>query len=295
MTRVLSGAILIALAVYVVWFAPRWVFFGVAELLLVLAFVEYSRLASAVGVPIPRAASGAVTVCTSIGVSSTLWVGDAVAASAVALDVVLMSGFVLVAVITLAAWRDPSTALGAGPSTPLGAGLSTPLGAGGRDALGRASVAVFPALYLGLPVGAMIATRSVQGREALFLLMLTIIVSDSAQYYTGRALGRHLLAPAISPKKTVEGAAGGFVFGAALFTAVGAWWLPSIPVVLRAILGVAIVALGIVGDLFESMLKRSAGVKDSSALIPGHGGVLDRIDALLFAAPIYYVVLKYAQ
>jgi phosphatidate cytidylyltransferase len=73
----------------------------------------------------------------------------------------------------------------------------------------------------------------------------------------------------------------------------GAWWLPAAPAVLRVLLGVAIVALGIAGDLFESMLKRSAGVKDSSSLIPGHGGVLDRIDALLFAAPVYYVVLKY--
>ena len=73
----------------------------------------------------------------------------------------------------------------------------------------------------------------------------------------------------------------------------GAWWLPAVPIALRVMLGVTIVALGIAGDLFESMLKRSAGVKDSSALIPGHGGVLDRIDALLFAAPVYYVVLKY--
>ena len=73
----------------------------------------------------------------------------------------------------------------------------------------------------------------------------------------------------------------------------GSWWLPEAPMPLRAVLGVGVVALGIAGDLFESMLKRSAGVKDSSALIPGHGGILDRIDALLFAAPVYYVVLKY--
>jgi phosphatidate cytidylyltransferase len=119
------------------------------------------------------------------------------------------------------------------------------------------------------------------------------MVSDTGQYYTGRAFGKRLLAPAISPKKTIEGAAGGFVFGTAVMAIAGAWWLPSMPPAMRMVLGATIVALGIAGDLFESMLKRSASVKDSSGLIPGHGGVLDRIDALLFAAPIYYLVLKY--
>jgi phosphatidate cytidylyltransferase len=78
-----------------------------------------------------------------------------------------------------------------------------------------------------------------------------------------------------------------------LVAVAGHWWLPDVSWPIRIVLGAAMVALGIAGDLFESMLKRSAGVKDSSTLIPGHGGVLDRIDALLFAAPIYYVVLKY--
>jgi phosphatidate cytidylyltransferase len=268
-TRVLSGAVLIVFAIAVVWFAPSSVFFVVAEALLVIAFVEYGNLAAACGLPIPMFASGAATVAASIGVTSSVWVGDQMMANAVALDAALLSASVVLAAISVASWR------------------------GGRDALGRVAASVFPMLYLGLPIGAMIVLRSLRGRQALFLLMLAVIVSDSAQYYTGRAFGRRPLAPAISPKKTIEGAVGGFVFGALPLVVVGQWWLPTIPVALRALLGVAVVALGIAGDLFESMLKRSAGVKDSSALIPGHGGVLDRIDALLFAAPVYYVFLKY--
>lgn len=269
MTRVLSGAVLIAIAVAVVWFAPSPVFFAFGELLLVLAFVEYSRLASACGLAIPAVPAGVATVLASIGVSSFHWLGDQIVATAFLLDAVLMSGFVVLAAMTLATWR------------------------GDKAALGRAAASVFPMLYLGLPIGAMLSIRASRGSAAVFLLMLTVMVSDTAQYYAGRAFGRRPLAPAISPTKTIEGAIGGFVFGAAVLAIAGAWWLPDVPVALRAALGVTMVALGIAGDLFESMLKRSAGVKDSSALIPGHGGVLDRIDALLFAAPVYYVVLKY--
>jgi phosphatidate cytidylyltransferase len=240
-------------------------FLAVAEALLVLAFVEYAKLAAAVGTPIPFSPACAATMLTSLGMGTSVWILDRLV-----LDAILISGFVAVAAITRTSWK------------------------GERDALGRAAAAVFPMLYLGLPIGSMVAIRAAPGREALFLLMITVMASDTAQYYTGRAFGRRLLAPAISPKKTVEGAIGGFVFGALLLAVAGAWWLPGFPIGFRALLGVAIVALGIAGDLFESMLKRSAGVKDSSALIPGHGGVLDRIDALLFAAPVYYIVLKYA-
>jgi phosphatidate cytidylyltransferase len=123
--------------------------------------------------------------------------------------------------------------------------------------------------------------------------MLTVFGSDTGQYYAGRLFGRTPLAPIVSPKKTVEGAAGGFVCGVLIMIVVGGRWLPAVSVLVRALLGAVIVALGITGDLFESMLKRSAGVKDSSSLIPGHGGILDRIDALLFAAPVYYVVLRF--
>jgi phosphatidate cytidylyltransferase len=263
-TRVASGAVLVLLAVAIVWFAPAPAFFLVAEALLVLAFREYLMLARASGLPVPAVASASAAVLTCAAFSRVV-----VAASPAPLAVVLMAALIALSGLAMVTWT------------------------GGRDALGSAAVSMFPSLYLGLPIGAMIAIRELHGREALFLLMVTVMVSDTAQYYSGRAFGRRLLAPSISPKKTIAGAVGGFVFGAVFLVVAGRWWLPEAPVPLRAGLGVAVVALGIVGDLFESMLKRSAGVKDSSALIPGHGGVLDRIDALLFAAPVYYTVLKY--
>ena len=98
----------------------------------------------------------------------------------------------------------------------------------------------------------------------------------------------------MSPNKTIEGALGGFV-GASLSLAIaGHWWLPHIGWAGRIGLGCAMAAAGIVGDLFESLLKRGANMKDASTVIPGHGGVLDRIDALLFATPVFYVFVRYS-
>jgi len=146
-------------------------------------------------------------------------------------------------------------------------------------------------VYIGVPLGMLVAGQILAGWQATLLLMGTVVVSDSAQYYTGRAFGRRPLAPAISPKKTIEGAIGGVIFGIVFMIVAGHYVFPLLAVPVRAILGAVVVVLGILGDLFESRLKRSAGVKDSSSLIPGHGGVLDRIDALLFAIPAFYFML----
>jgi phosphatidate cytidylyltransferase len=258
-TRVLSGAVLFILAIVIVWFVPPGLFFVVAELLLLLAFSEYLTLARTGGVPVPPLPAGVAAMLTCA----------AFATPSRPIDLVLMSALVALGTLTLTVWSN------------------------GRDGLGIASASLFPSLYLGLPFGAIVAIREIRGAGTLFLLMLTVIVSDTAQYYSGRAFGRRLLAPAISPKKTVEGAIGGLVFGGLTLAIAGAWWLPTAPLIVRVALGMTLVAAGVAGDLFESMLKRSANLKDSSGLIPGHGGVLDRIDALLFAAPVYYIVLKY--
>jgi phosphatidate cytidylyltransferase len=146
--------------------------------------------------------------------------------------------------------------------------------------------------YVGMPLGMLTAVQGFGGPRATLLLVATIVVSDSGQYYTGRAFGRRPLAPAISPKKTVECAIGGVVLATSFLALAGSWVFPEDGRLSLALLAVTIVLLGIGGDLFESRLKRIAGVKDSSALIPGHGGVLDRIDALLFAVPAYYLYLR---
>jgi phosphatidate cytidylyltransferase len=146
--------------------------------------------------------------------------------------------------------------------------------------------------YIGMPLGLLTAVHAQHGAYVTLLLIATVVVSDSAQYYSGRAFGRRPLAPAISPKKTIEGAIGGVVFGTLFMVIAGRRLLPGAAPVPLAAAGLSVVVLGICGDLFESRLKRGAGMKDSSALIPGHGGILDRIDALLFATPAYFLFLR---
>lgn len=261
MTRVLSALVLLPVVIGAVWLLPPWATLALALVAAALAFHEYAGIAAALGASVPRLVSGTAVLmaCASIG------------GAQIPAEIVVMT-----ALITIGA-----LAVGAGVPGPA--------------ILRDTAAALFPVAYIGLPLGALAAVRISGGREAVLLLLATIVVSDSAQYYTGRALGRRPLAPSISPNKTLEGAIGGLVFGTAAMAAGGQVVFPGTPLPLLLLVGATISALGIVGDLFESLLKRSAGMKDSGALIPGHGGVLDRIDSWLFAAPVYYVFVRYLR
>jgi phosphatidate cytidylyltransferase len=145
--------------------------------------------------------------------------------------------------------------------------------------------------YFGLPALALVWLRATPELGFAWLLWLLIVVgtTDTAAYFTGRALGGPRLAPAISPGKTWSGLFGG-VLGAATASVATVWVIGSERLLQAAGLGALLSLISQLGDLVESALKRSAGVKDSGSLIPGHGGVLDRLDGLLFAAPALAVI-----
>jgi len=129
--------------------------------------------------------------------------------------------------------------------------------------------------------------------KLLTLFFAIVMLTDTAAYYTGRAIGHHKLAPRISPGKTIEGSIGGLVAALGAGPLCRLIFFPELPIVESMILGLIVSILGQVGDLAESMLKRGSGVKDSSNLLPGHGGMLDRLDSILAAAPAIYYYSRY--
>ena len=150
----------------------------------------------------------------------------------------------------------------------------------------RVSLAVLGAAYPGLLLGALIPLRNLPRGEWWVVLALTVTwLNDTFAYFTGRAFGRRKLYERISPGKTWEGALGGAAGSIAGALVVSRIWIPELPPTGAVLIGAGAAVLGPFGDLSESMLKRAFGAKDSSRLLPGHGGLLDRIDALLFNAP----------
>lgn len=127
-----------------------------------------------------------------------------------------------------------------------------------------------------------------EGAKLIFLLCGAVWLGDSAALYVGKAFGKHSLSKRLSPKKTWEGAIGN-LFGTSFFVLAAKYTLmPSLTIPDAAVLGLLITMVGIGGDLFESLFKRSVGLKDTSDLLPGHGGMLDRLDSLFFNAPLVY-------
>jgi phosphatidate cytidylyltransferase len=156
-----------------------------------------------------------------------------------------------------------------------------------EEAIPALGILGFGIPYFAVPIASLYALKRLDP-WLVFLLMAIVWLGDTAAYYVGSKIGRHKLAPVISPKKSWEGAAAGF---AASVIAAGVWSVCRLDRLDLALLGVAaLTALAAqVGDLVESMIKRGAGVKDSGHVLPGHGGVLDRMDAMLFAAPVLLI------
>ena len=259
MTRLLSGVALAVTAVAAILVLPL---VGIRVLGVIVALLAAHEYLKVVGHGSAGTGSAHMRLPVLLVVAATCWYMLRPGPLTVAALVLLALGWLVVDVLFL--------------------GLSVP----------DAAVRFLAPWYIGMPIGMLVSVQGTHGPRAALLLLATVVVSDSAQYYTGRAFGRRPLAPVISPKKTIEGALGGVIFGTVFMAMAGPRILPGTAPAPMAALGVVIVALGICGDLFESRLKRSSGIKDSSALIPGHGGVLDRIDALLFATPAFYLFLR---
>jgi phosphatidate cytidylyltransferase len=147
-------------------------------------------------------------------------------------------------------------------------------------------------LYVVLLGGHLVAMRTGFGQQLsahlLSFFFLVLMGSDTGAYYVGRAIGKHKLAPQISPGKTWEGVVGGVVVGLLLATLAHFWFFRELPLKWTLPLAAVMTVLGIFGDLTESALKRGAGAKDAAKILPGHGGMLDRMDSLLFNAPLLY-------
>lgn len=161
-----------------------------------------------------------------------------------------------------------------------------------KDSYGFLARTTFGLVWVGF-MGAHLYLIRCLPQGAAWLLILTGITagSDSGAYYVGRAFGKHKLSKLISPKKTIEGAVGGIITGAVVAAVIALLLLDSVPWLFVLFSALVLGVIGICGDLTESVIKRATGTKDSGTLLGGHGGVLDRADSILFAAPILYYLL----
>jgi len=252
MKRILTALVLIPVVVYTVLWADYWIFLAILAAVALLCYREYDAVAAGYGFGSP----GLLGYGT--GLLLLVWQGES-------WPVVTM--IAVVALVMVLRSDDLAKAL---PRAAL---------------LLMGVVYVFGCWKAALPLH----------RENRHWLMFALVLNwmgDTAAYYVGRFAGRHKLAPVVSPKKTWEGAIASMVFSVAVGWAYLVYFIPTIAVPMAIGLAAAGNAAGQLGDLAESAMKRGASVKDSSALLPGHGGILDRVDGTLFTLPVLYVCLR---
>ncbi|HEV7968504.1 MAG TPA: phosphatidate cytidylyltransferase [Candidatus Acidoferrales bacterium] len=274
--RVLTALILIPLVVAAIWWGPTWLIAVLAAFVAIGAMLEFFSIVSRQGAPAYRlwsclAAAGIIgQQLYASRQASIITLGELLDRSPrITLEFVLF-GFVLgVAVIALGTRRSVAEVL---PSI---------------------SVSAAGLVFVVLPFSAVIRLHGVDvlGRRLLLFTVVLVWAGDTAAYFVGKGIGRWKMAPQISPNKTWEGAGANFL-GALFVAAVFGYWTGIPPAHMLAMGAVGSVA-GQLGDLFESAWKRSAGVKDSGTILPGHGGMLDRIDALILAAPAVWYYFEW--
>lgn len=160
-----------------------------------------------------------------------------------------------------------------------------------EQALPSSAVAVLATTYVGMLAGSLIRLHNdfAEGPKLVFFLTLVVWLGDTGAYYVGRRFGKRKLSPRISPKKTVEGLLGGIAASVITAVVIHFTFFPQFQLVHAVVVGIVLSITGVIGDLAESMWKRSADVKDSGTLLPGHGGFFDRFDSIFFTAPILYI------
>jgi phosphatidate cytidylyltransferase len=253
--RVASGLVLAGLAMLVCW-RGGWIFELVVSLVLLIALFEYLRKTVG-GQPLVFATG-------------------------------MVMGGALLALAFLPGRSGPGTLLFGGALLLVLLSLRPPLEARIHELL----LVVLGVLYIvGLGCHLIWLRGMEQGWPLLVVVLAGTWASDTGAFFTGVRFGRHPLAPRISPGKTVEGLGGGFLGAVAVVFLSARLFVPSLGLVPSLVLGLVLGAAAPVGDLFESLLKRSLGIKDFSGVIPGHGGMLDRIDSLLLTAPVTYHLL----
>ena len=293
-SRVASGVAVAAVAIAAIWFGPPWLTLlgllggGIA------LFETYRLTPDGVG-RMPLAMGVVAVVVLLLAAESAYGTTDYLVASGAALAV-----WALAATLWFIAAYDGDRPVAAFLLLLLGpvyAGFMLGHGLALYD-IGATIEPVHADTLLGrhldiYDIGATIEGNGIIGRNWLLFTLAGTSASDTGAYAAGRLIGRHRMAPGISPNKTWEGAAGGFIVSVAAMLAVGG--LLGLGVGLReyAIVAVVVAIVGQAGDLVESSLKRAANVKDSGSIMPGHGGLLDRIDSILFALPAVYYMLAF--